>query len=155
MAPMDIIRVDEHGNAPMTANRVHRSLFMGSAPQTRTDVSGRYDVLVLCAEEWQPRGSNFPGVEVVHAPLDDNHWVPENELRIMRKASDLVARRLKDGRRVLVTCWQGRNRSGVVSALALVRLGAPPKVAIGLVRKARGETALSNETFVRIIEDGV
>jgi hypothetical protein len=54
-----------------------------------------------------------------------------------------------------VTCWQGRNRSGVVSALALVRLGAPPKVAIGLVRKARGETALSNETFVRIIEDGI
>jgi len=139
----------------MTSDRVYRNLWMGSAPMCDSEDSRRmqyrFDVLVLAAMEHQPSSRCFPGVKVIHAPIDDNSYVRENELRIVQKASILVANALQSGKRVLVTCWQGRNRSGFIVAMALVRLGMPPEQAIERVRAARGETALSNNTFVHLI----
>ena len=109
------------------------------------------DVLVLCAMEHQPRSAELPGVRmVVHAPMDDAEPSLE-EVVTARQAAAHVAHALRHGRRVLVTCAQGRNRSGLVSALALTRLGASPDQAIRLVRRARGANALSNPHFVDVI----
>lgn len=142
--------------AVMTADRVYRNLWMGSAPMCESEDSRRmhlrFDVLVLAAMEHQPSSRCFPGVKVIHAPIDDGPQVPDNELRIVQQASILVANALRHGKRVLVTCWQGRNRSGFIVALALVRLGCAPDKAIELIRRARGETALSNQAFVKIIQ---
>ncbi len=52
--------------------------------------------------------------------------------------------------RVLVTCMQGRNRSGLVSALMLIRLGATADAAIRSIRRAR-VNALTNEQFVLLL----
>lgn len=138
-----------------TSDRVYKNLWMGSAPMCDTEDSRRmhfrFDVLVLAAMEHQPSSRCFPGVKVIHAPIDDAPYVPENEIRIVQKASIIVANALRHGKRVLVTCWQGRNRSGFIVAVALVRLGMHPDLAIDLVRRARGETALSNQAFVQII----
>jgi len=69
-------------------------------------------------------------------------------------ASRAVARIYRTGGfRILVTCAQGRNRSGLVVALALLELGASPKDAIGAVRQARGPHALSNAWFVKLIHE--
>jgi protein-tyrosine phosphatase len=137
----------------VNANRVHGNLWMSHAPKPEDGfrMSDNFDVLVLAAEEHQPSGRFFPGVKVIHAPLDDTTQVPANELRIAKKAAAMVATALSKGKRVLVTCWLGRNRSGIITALALVRMGAQPEKAIELVRRARGEHALSNPTFVEII----
>jgi len=60
----------------------------------------------------------------------------------------VVAGAVGDGRRVLVRCSGGLNRSGLVVASALVRLGHAPDDAIALVRRARGPWALTNPGFV-------
>jgi len=138
----------------MTVNRVHGNLWMGSAPKCHTRLREQFDVVVLCAMEHQLPATCFRGVEVIHTPLDDTVPIPSGEARLAQRAAMRVAQALQADRRVLVTCWMGRNRSGLVAALALVRLGADPEVAIELVRRARGEHALSNPAFVELIRRG-
>src|SRR6185436_7074108 len=97
-----------------------------------------FDMLVLCAFEFQPphqmmayapcppefRDEPFPGVEVVHAPNDDNYYEPPPRyvLKAAVQTADIVAQKIRAGGKVLVTCWQGWNRSGLVSALTLHKL---------------------------------
>jgi len=69
-----------------------------------------------------------------------------------REVGRFVARLVEDGKRVLVHCTQGLNRSGLVVACALTYLGHEPADAIDLVRRKRGVDdgfgALGNEAFV-------
>ena len=60
----------------------------------------------------------------------------------------VVADAVAAGRQVLVRCSGGLNRSGLVVASALVRMGHPVDEAIALVREARGPWALTNPGFV-------
>lgn len=134
-------------------DKVAPRLYQGPKP-----APGRYniDVLVLMAEEYQPRSHNFPGVKaVVHAPIDDapSTGVKPHEHESIQRAASFVAAALRDGRTVLVTCNMGLNRSGVVSALAL-RQAYPEMTAddaIARVRNARGKWALSNPHFEKIV----
>jgi protein-tyrosine phosphatase len=59
---------------------------------------------------------------------------------------------VRRGKRVLVTCREGRNRSGWVTGVALIELGVPPQKAIDGIRFARGDDALSNPFFVRELQ---
>lgn len=68
------------------------------------------------------------------------------------EAAEQVADAVRDGRRVLVRCSGGLNRSGLVVASALVRLGHQPAEAITLVRAARGPWALTNPGFVTYLQ---
>jgi len=63
---------------------------------------------------------------------------------------DIVAaahRDWKKGKRVLVRCQAGINRSGLVMALMLIREGYAAEDAIDLMRKMRGEAVLTNKHF--------
>jgi protein-tyrosine phosphatase len=60
---------------------------------------------------------------------------------------DLVARSIRSQRPTLITCMGGLNRSGLVAAMALCRLGCSPDEAIALVPAARGRYALGTELF--------
>ena len=62
--------------------------------------------------------------------------------------AERVAAGVRDGRRVLVRCSGGLNRSGLVVACALTHLGHGTEEAIALVRAARGPWALTNPGFV-------
>jgi protein-tyrosine phosphatase len=131
----------------MGANEVVPGLYQGSKPEP-----GCYpaEVIILMAQEYQPRSHHFPCTRlVVHAPIDDNPaYMAPDEREAVVKAAEYVTRALRAGERVLVTCNMGLNRSGVVSALALRRTyGLSPDQAIGLVRRARGSFALSNPQF--------
>lgn len=126
----------------------NRRLAQGSRPPVGVKLP--FDVIVLAAEEYQP---DMPGFEVIRAPLTDHGPPPTDAERVLiRENSRRVARRLRSGKRVLVTCWQGRNRSGVIAGLALVELGMPPKLVVQQIRKLRN--GLGNPHFRAIVESG-
>lgn len=132
-------------------SQVAKGLWQGSFPDSGVDPR-KFEVLVLAAKELQPRG-RFPGVEVIHVPMDDSGLpMLDEERRGALAAARIVARAMREGKCVLSTCAAGLNRSGLVSALALRMLGMDPDRAIAMVRRARGPHALSNPYFVAMIE---
>ena len=86
---------------------------------------------------------------MIHAPFDD-HELTSAEERIARYASLDVLEALRRGHRVLVTCEHGRNRSGLVCALALVKLGWHPYLAVDLIQEQRSG-ALRNGALTDLI----
>jgi len=62
---------------------------------------------------------------------------------------ELAHRHWKAGRKVLIRCQAGLNRSGLVMALVLMREGFSAQEAIDLIRAKRSEIALFNKTFER------
>lgn len=99
------------------------NLWMGAKPPAGEFIRARgFTTLVLCAAEHQPPTSEFQGLVVIHAPLDDSGPpITDAEWLVALKAAATIADHLAAGGRVHVTCQQGRNRSGLVAALALVR----------------------------------
>ena len=55
----------------------------------------------------------------------------------------------KKGKRVLIRCQAGINRSGLVMALLHIREGYEAEAAIDLMRHKRGEAVLANQHFER------
>jgi len=109
-----------------------------------------FDMLILCAMEYQPPAAMYPDVEVVHAPNDDPDREPTRaELDIARAAAGRAARWILRGKSVLVTCQQGRNRSGLVSAFALHYMTGIAGDVAGLCVRARRKNALTNKWFWR------
>jgi len=86
--------------------------------------------------------------ETIYAGFRDARDIQADELQLADYAATEVAARA--GRTILVTCMAGRNRSGLVTALALNKRGVPPNRAIALIQRNRLD-ALSNPVFVEII----
>lgn len=97
-------------------------LAQGSAPPSVVStVRIPFDVIVLAAMEYQPE---LPGYHVMHVPLDDSGPPPSVvDHHLIRRTAREIADRVRLRERVLVTCWQGRNRSGVLAGLAMRHLG--------------------------------
>jgi len=57
----------------------------------------------------------------------------------------------KQGKRVLIRCQAGWNRSGLVMALVLMREGYEAQEAIDLIREKRSRNALCNKHFVSFL----
>lgn len=55
------------------------------------------------------------------------------------------------GKKVLIRCQAGWNRSGLITALVLIRNGVSARKAIDLIRKTRSPHALCNKTFVQFL----
>ena len=128
-------------------------LAVGPKPPTGASVAqSGYYMLVLAAIGYQPAASRFPGVHVLYAPLNDNGaQMTAYERRVAIHAARIVARELARGHNVLVTCEQGRNRSGLVAALALVFLGYARPRSVATIRRMRMQ-ALTNQDFARMVE---
>ena len=95
-----------------------------------------------------------PGVEhqvwpIPDGPLDGTQLA--GVMRLAQAAGDA----LDAGRRVLVRCWSGYNRSGLVVAHTLVRRGRSADEAIRLIRARRSPWALHNELFVDYLRAGL
>lgn len=107
-----------------------------------------FDVIVLAAIEFQD--VHLPGYEVLRVPLDDSGPPPTDfEQKLIRLGGHEIAKRVRAGKRVLVTCRQGRNRSGVLAGRALVELGTPCNHAIERIRKLRN--GLTNSYFRTLV----
>jgi protein-tyrosine phosphatase len=96
-----------------------------------------------------------PGVEhhvwpIPDGPLDGTQLA--GVIRLARAANEA----LDAGRRVLVRCYHGYNRSGLVVGHALARRGhASPDEVIQLIRARRSAWALHNELFVEYLRAGL
>jgi hypothetical protein len=133
-----------HETGSFTCDEVVPGLWQGDFPERSTDPILFDDVVSMTAEA-------IPSVKVglgglwLHVPTwDDVVRDPET----IRATARLVAARVSAGRRVLVHCAAGLNRSGIVVARALMYQGRSVSEAIALVRAARGPWALSNGDFV-------
>jgi protein-tyrosine phosphatase len=82
-------------------------------------------------------------------PLDGTQLA--GVIRLARTACDA----LDEGRRVLVRCYSGYNRSGLVVAQSLIRRGDEAGTAIRLIRERRSAWALHNELFVEYLKAGL
>lgn len=142
------------------ASEIVPQLWQGSRPLMGEYVAqAGFQVLVLCAREYQPPASNFPSVEVIHAPNDDDpRYYPFtlDSLKGAIEASGKVAKAYLDGKNILVTCQAGLNRSGFVMALALHRIfGWNGSLCIQRVRTRRGVrndiAPLSNRDFTTVL----
>jgi hypothetical protein len=126
-------------------------LFIG----TTLAASAQYPTIgvdaIIDLEDWEfawvppvPTGSIY-----LSFPMEDEERVDPKVREVAAFAASLV----RSGRKVLVHCTEGLNRSGVVAARALLELGCTAEDAIALIRRKRGLTsdgfpALSNERFV-------
>jgi hypothetical protein len=145
---------------------IHSGLWQGSWPPPGDWLARRgFSTVVLCAMEYQPpryvhphfgmvpgvKAANpWPGVEVIYAPNDDDfdERPPREVLRLAIKAGRMVANRLAEKRKVLTTCNQGKNRSGLVSAIALhFHLGISGEEATRIVQTKR-TGGLRNPQFI-------
>ena len=82
--------------------------------------------------------------------------ISQVDLNRLRQAVDFGYIQWKSGDRVLVRCQAGLNRSGLVTALILIKAGHSPEEAINLIRNNRGDVALFNQNFVDwLLADGL
>jgi hypothetical protein len=110
-------------------------------------------VIVLCAEELQFDKDAWLDEfeEIVRAPNDDS-VLSKKQAAIAVSAARKVVQHFNKGNVVLVSCAQGRNRSGLVSAMALHMItGRPGKECVAIVKKCR-DNALTNPWFNRFLD---
>lgn len=142
-------------HAGLDATYLCDNLLIGSAPHpgSRLAAAG-VKALALCAREYQLPSRLYPGVQVLHCPLPDDHYrglTPEQSQAALHVAAD-VAELVASGTQTLVTCMAGRNRSGIVCAVALAELlGITPAKGGELVRAHRGPFSLTNPKFVDLL----
>lgn len=148
---------DELERLLIDADRVGPNLYQGAKPPIGQSVAlAGFDTLVLTARELLPfqRPDLFQGVEVLQCPLRDHdtrmdEGDPEDDWTRARDMARRVAARIRLGKRVLVTCHEGWNRSGLICALALHELsGRPGALCVQKIRQRR-DNALSQPVFVR------
>jgi hypothetical protein len=122
-------------------------------PQGRTVADEGFDLLLLCAAELQEAGQHdYPGVEIWHCGYDDGPLSTELASILESLALD-VAHAWNAGRRILITCALGLNRSVLVAALAYRWLsGCSGKHALEVARAARAGS-LYNPSFARYLEE--
>lgn len=141
------------------ASEIVKNLWQGSFPRPGREVrASGFSLLVLCAHELQEPASSYPDVEVVHAPNydDDRRRLNRERLELAVMAARKVTKALQNGRKVLVTCAAGLNRSGLVTGLALhMYLGWEGADCVDMIRKKRGERhglqPLCNPDFERAL----
>lgn len=75
--------------------------------------------------------------------------ISDMDLTRLHQAVNWGYKQWKKGDRVLVRCQAGLNRSGLVTALILIKDGMSAKEAILRIRKNRADVALFNDHYVR------
>ena len=134
-------------------------LAQGGYPGAQPSLFTKFDVVVYMAEERQPKVHAPPGKLALYAPIDDDIYrpVPLDIGHQLHLLSHQLARHVKANQRVLVTCMQGKNRSGLVVGLTLLKVfpSWTPEQAITLIRRNRrlggGDVALSNTMFEQFL----
>ncbi|MFJ9695272.1 protein phosphatase [Kitasatospora sp. NPDC101183] len=115
-------------------------------------VGGEFDLVVSLFT--LPGHGPAPGVEHLVREVPDDLLTPA-QLRAVREAAEATAEAVRRGRRTLVRCHSGYNRSGLVVAQALMTLGRDAGEAVRLVRERRSPWALNNPVFVDYLNTGL
>ena len=102
-----------------------------------------FDAIVTMYEFARPA---FGGVQEFRYAVPDAS-IAELNLNRLHDAVEFAHSRWKAGDRVLIRCQAGLNRSGLVTALLLIKEGHAPQDAIDLIRTKRDRDALCNAEF--------
>ncbi|GAA2288446.1 MULTISPECIES: protein-tyrosine phosphatase family protein [Streptomyces] len=95
-----------------------------------------------------------PGVRHHVWPIPDGP-LDGTQLAGVIRLAEAACEAMDEGRRVLVRCYHGYNRSGLVVAHALMRQGRSAEAAIRLIRARRSPWALHNDLFVEYLRAGL
>lgn len=137
----------------LDAHEIAPGLWQGSRPPLGGKLKEfGFNLVVLCAEEWQ-KANLYKDIEVILAPNNDDYTrLPtKQELDLALSAAKKVAQSVQRGRAALVTCWQGWNRSGLVSALALHLLTGQDGISCIAAVQAARPYALGNPGFRKVL----
>lgn len=120
--------------------------------RTPAIVADEFDLLISL----YTREGHGPCDTVRHHRID----VPDgpltaDQIEALCRAADLTTEALNDGRRVLVRCHSGYNRSGLVVAQTLINQGYSTDDAIFLIRYRRSKWALNNPLFIDYLTTGL
>jgi hypothetical protein len=139
---------------PIECSEIVPNLYMGSRPPPGPWIMRNgFRALVLAACDFQPPSTSYPGVDIARIPLQDeeNSLSPQQAL-VVTRLSRILSKRIRARDKVLVTCNQGRNRSGLVTALILTSLTGMSGLEAVLQVKAKRQSpwglAFTNETFI-------
>lgn len=100
---------------------------------------------VVSLYKWE-RYDIGPGTERTEVTMYDSGDVPDAEQ--IDALADIVVAGLRDGK-TLVHCQAGLNRSNLIAASALIKMGRTPQEAIDLLREKRSPVVLCNQAFER------
>ena len=130
------------------------NLFMGGTKDDETvDVAkplpgledkSEFDAVITLYAWAQPMGW---GVEELRFGFAD-HISAEKDLHRIKEIAQWAHERWKSGKKVLVRCQAGLNRSGLVTALVLMKAGMTAEAAVELIRDKRSPDALCNDAFI-------
>jgi len=139
-------------DTPLDASNIVKRLWIGGQPPFDRHLP--FDLLVLCAREIQPASIAFQG-SAIRVPLPDSALDPD-ELRTALGGARATALALASGKRVLVTCAQGRNRSALVAGLAMgIVFRVSAEQIVSTIRAKRRSDCLTNPHFVGYLEQFV
>lgn len=140
----------------LEADEILPNLWQGSFPNLLSAKEAGFEVVVLCAQELLHRDDvsdeyEVHGMRVIEAPFDDTPWPTEEELSTARWAAHKVVAAVNNGKKVLVTCHAGLNRSGLICAMAIRLLRKiTGHEAVTIVKGCR-KNALCNSTFASYV----
>lgn len=136
-----------HGNTPFRVplfSHIAGNLYVGGCPVGAVPEQFRF---VVCLYPWGMGSYTLHASQVfVQAHLYDSAAMPDSG------TVDAIAKAVLGfmaAGPTLVHCQAGLNRSGLVSARALILDGMPPADAIRLLREKRSEAVLCNPAFER------
>lgn len=121
-----------------------RSLYHGKAQITLAE----FDAVVTLYAWARPVDWE---VEELRWGFYDSQELPEWEK--LAETVNWAHRRWEAGDRVLIRCQAGLNRSGLITALVLMRSGWSADSAIALLREMRSPWALCNRDFERAVRE--
>lgn len=140
-------------------NEIVPGLWMGghhyadaSGERVPAIVTDQFDVVVSLHRR---DGHGPPGhVEHHYADLPDGPLTAD-QLEAVCRLAETAVDAVRHGRRVLVRCHSGYNRSGLVVAQGLVGMGYSAEDAVFVVRYRRSKWALNNHLFVDYLTTGL
>ena len=137
--------------------RVWGSLYQGALPATGPYfASSGFRVLVICAAELCEirTDADYPGTIVLKCPLRDELRPVDDEMwQIIDRTVDAVVSRVNAGSTVLVACQEGKNRSALVTAAAIMKLAHwDGAYAVEHIKRLSPRT-FSNEAFAHSVRE--
>lgn len=140
---------DELGVTHISGERTLRSWEIQDLITAIQVKAHEFDTVVTAYVHANPCGQNVKEMRFTFFDGNMNDFHPENDLFwLVREAHQ----DWKAGKRVLIRCQAGLNRSGLIMALVLIREGYTPDEAIELIREKRCEAALCNDRFVSYLK---
>lgn len=142
------LNIDHPSQVLSPKDGVEGELWQSGTPRLHELSGRRYDMVVgMEMDQTQRVSQGMPahgyGIHIWH-PIHDSFVKDANAIR---QIAGLVAERVDSGDKVLVHCTAGLNRSGIVSARAMMYLGWSATDAIAILRQRRDAYALCNPEF--------